>query len=252
MDGLTVIQAIEQAGKVGIPILFSAAAIALGTRWAWIWIGNQKAEKNEKLCLGEACQFRKEDTPYIPEDLLQHRFFSFVQHSVTNRIPYLRIKDAGRREMAKDFLTSKFNSLATTLKDIINDQDIEDMSKSELESMMQKAIESSATRGDAETMRTAFIRGGQDAMRIYVEAFREIHAPTMDQLADYTTAACNSAWMGDNNVARIATIMDFLVSVYRRLLCDAEVTMGRLNGSLTGLPYGGKVLGEPGEYHTES
>lgn len=229
----------------GLAFATAAGAVILGFRWCWIRLGKlEKGEEEPETGGALGCdKCARFDQRLTPADLATHRFFAFMRHSRLVTIPTLPIREAGRKALAVDLLMAKFRAAEEIMAQWVERPDLDTMCDAELVDGLLCAINDIIMRYEAEAMVVANAKNGVPAMYVYLGRFRELHASTVEQVRDWIDATCPSGWLGHDSMAKTAAVLDYLVSVFRRTLADAERTMGRLNGSLSGLPYGGVIIG---------
>lgn len=237
-------------GNLGLMGMISVGVVALLYKFGAAWIDTWR----ERRAPGEGtpgatplcttCPHRLASLDrWTLVDLLRHRFWRFMDHAQDIVIPKLRIEEAGRRALATDFLVVKFRHVANCLREFCETHDLTQMTSIDLEDGIVATLGRAIDGYEAEAIRLAKARGGLEAMAVWIEKFREIHQPVVNQATDHAVSICQSQWQGDDNIAKMAAMLDALSVIMQRTLNDAERTLGRLNGSLTGLPYAGIIIG---------
>lgn len=83
----------------------------------------------------------------------------------------------------------------------------------------------------------------KEAVEMYTRKFNEWHQDKVDRMREVITTTCSSDYYkGAGCKVRQAIIFDNYVTAYSDTIRDAEDTMARINGDLTGKEYKGEIL----------
>lgn len=230
----------------GLAYAIASGGAVLGFRWAWMKLGKMEEQKAapEGAGLCAECPHRHADDRRLEaSELRSHRFFGYMRHASSVVIPALPIREAGRQALAIDFLGLKFSAAAEALREFVERPDLDELSSTELADQLLEVIDGIIQTYEMQAIRLATRKNGVPAMMVFMGRFREVHSRSVEEARDHIMATCTSGWLGEDPVAKTAAVLDYMVSVFRRTLADAERTLGRLNGQLSGLMYDGITIG---------
>ena len=171
----------------------------------------------------------------LQEELINHQFFINVAYKLNNEIPLLKLDDKRpiRQKMYRKLLELKFSTLKSVMEDVVH-SDLEDITPNQWANLIQNEMLRAETMLEEQAL--------QDGMPpIVINKFLVWHNETRELLNHYVNEFAVSGIYG-TNIVRTNTFLFLLNLKLITLIGDAERTLGKINGELTGKHYNGETL----------
>lgn len=235
---------LRSMADLGLALSLVLMAAILCFRYVLLRLKRSELELNNKLCLGTLCPFRISagESATTTEDLRLHPLWLYIDTSLLTTLRNLPVKEPGRKLVAQDFLQIKFKAVRDALRPIALQDDLRDLSGTELAGQIITALNKAIVAYEDEAAATRI-------PSLFLQRFQALHSPEVIRLQEHIEYLAVSDWLPDNFV-KMAVILQEVQSVLRRTVLDCERTLGTINGQLNGYVYRGiTIQSVPGMPH---
>lgn len=174
----------------------------------------------------------KEFFKFNKKGLLRHPLFMKFQYLRNQRLKFLKCQCPLRKYIFNDLMNIRLNSMEWTLKNLINDEDIEKYQESEFQLKLSG------------TMYDMFLRWEDDAAKkgipkIVVSKFVAAVSDIRDGIISYIQNSTNSYSNFKNNYAKIYAILDIISGFEELIIIRLESELDSMNGEISECEYNG-------------
>ena len=166
------------------------------------------------------------------KELKKHPFFHNVDYLINYKIPYIDLKEKGRTEIFRDFLRIKFTVYKESLNRFLDKEIKPSEFESEINNHFNEAIQEYINRCL-----------GAGIPQIVVDKFQQWHMPRIEFTNMAIEQICKTEII-DNDIEKMFAILTIYDSALYATVIDAEQTLKKLNGELTGTIYKNICVGD--------
>ena len=174
--------------------------------------------------------------------LVEHPFFCRIELLHSSVDYSLEFKDKGRQEVIKDILEEKFQSAKTHLYNFAKECDdlLENDEEFNIRIVHHKHLEKLVAQY-TDISRYNLSSDDEKTLEIVIRKFLKWHEPNVDWLREKLEDIETSKYYINKRV-KIASVLDHHCSLWASTLHDAKLTLGNLNGEISGREYKGHKI----------
>lgn len=165
-------------------------------------------------------------------DLTNYQAFARLDNIIRFNIPNLRIRCALRHRLFTKIASLRIQTLRDALRTMIK-ADVNDLSMEDLRELISTTLLTASSDWTLQCL-------GADVPKVAIDKFKSKHSAIFQISERMVLDMCVSEHYYDNNIERVAGILDFISSVeFYVCVLALEQTINELNGEVSGLTFEG-------------
>jgi len=199
----------------GFTITFAVAVLFLGIRYGLALIDERFSSNNKEISLGK------------------HIVFSTLKNGFLHGVNALQIPENNRSNIIKDMLKIKLKTMYIELKKLVREVEQKEMNNADLYHTCINAYNKIILSYKSYWEMIGIPEIAQDK-------FDDYHEPNIKELIRRTNIACYSIYISDQK-EKVSIALDECNTIAGLLLAEGDVSISKLNGSLSKNPYERKM-----------
>ena len=221
-----ILKFLSQMRGAGVGLLFLTCCIFLGTVWVFKKITSAGNHEDHSKRAGD---------PGSSSSFQNHLFFSHVSMLKASTIHSLPIADPARRELFKDLLILKIDSLHDSILAFIKEHeaDLNELEEADFSSKLLTLFSNSLTLFEY----TALNKKDPIPVEV-INVFNKWHQPTLKFTHDFIAhTVMNPFWT--SNADKLNSVLEMYCILCKRIVDEGYLSFNDLNGELDNLVYKG-------------